>query len=253
MKKYTVKQLADLAGISVRTLHHYDQIGLLRPHKRSQTNYRYYGQLERLQLQQILFYRELDYPLEKIQEVLTDPKFDLSSSLTFQRKELEKKAERLKKLLNTVDKTLYNLNHKTMITDDELYAGFKSVEEGKALTKEAEERWGQDEVQKSHDRIKKMSPAQWKAIQDEGGALGQKFADLMGTHQADSEEVQRTVVLFHRHMENFYPVGDARLRGLGQLYVTDDRFRAFYDKFKLGLADFINKAIQIYCDRGMKV
>lgn len=253
MKKYTVKQLADLAGVSVRTLHHYDQIGLLRPHKRSKTNYRYYSQFEVLRLQQILFYRELEYPLVKIQKILDVPKFNLANSLKFQRQELKKKSERLKNLLNTVDKTLYNLTHKTMITDDELYAGFKSVEEGKALTKEAEERWGNDEVQKSMYKVKKMTPTQLKAIQDEAAAIGQKFADLMGTHKADFEEVQRTVVAFHRHLENFYPVVEERLRGLGQLYITDDRFRAHYDKYKLGLADYVNEAIQVYCDRGMKV
>lgn len=253
MKQYTIKKLADLAGVSVRTLHHYDQIGLLRPHKRSKTNYRYYGSFEVLRLQQILFYRELEFPLEKIKEIVDEPKFNLASSLKFQRKELEKRAERLKKLLDTVDKTLYNLNHKTMLTDDELYAGFKSPEEGKALTEEAKQRWGEDEVKKSHDLVKKMSPPQWKAVQEESTALAQKFADLMGTHKPDSEDVQRTVALFHKHMENFYPVVEERLRGLGQMYVTDDRFRAFYDKFKIGLADFINEAIQIYCDRGMKV
>lgn len=252
MKKYTVKQLADLAGVSVRTLHHYDQIGLLRPHKRSKTNYRYYGPYEVLRLQQILFYRELDYPLEKIEAVLDDPKFNLESSLKFQRKELEKRADRLKKLLNTVDQTLYHLTHNNMITDEELYSGFSSVEEGKALTKEAEARWG-DEVKKSHQRIQQMGKAKWKQVQEENGAIAQKFADLMDTHKPESPEVQQTVAMFHRHLENFYPVEEARLRGLGQLYITDDRFRATYDKIKKDLADFINEAIQIYCDRGMKV
>ena len=252
MNKYTVKQLADLAGVSVRTLHHYDQIGLLRPHKRSKTNYRYYGSLEALRLQQILFYRELDYPLEKIEALLYDPKFNLQSSLKFQRKELEKRAERLQTLLNTVDQTLYNLTHHRMITDEELYAGFNSVEEGKTLSKEAKERWG-DEVKKSHQRIQKMGPAKWKAIQEQGGAIYQKFADLMDTHKADTSEVQQTVAVFHKYLENFYPVEEARLRGLGQLYITDDRFRAFYDKIKKDLADFVNEAIQLYCDRGMKV
>ena len=253
MKAYTIKKLADLAGVTVRTLHHYDQIGLLRPHKRSKTNYRYYGSFERLRLQQILFYRELGYPLDKIQQMLDDPTFDLKASLEFQRNELKEKGHRIEKLLNTVDQTLYHLNRNTMISDEELYAGFSSVEEGKALTQEAKQRWGEDEVQKSQDRIKKMGPAKWKQIQEEQGAITQKFADLMGTHTPDSEEVQQTVAHFKNHLENFYPVDKARLRGLGQLYVTDERFRAFYDKFKVGLADFINEAIGAYCNRWSRI
>ena len=133
-----------------------------------------------------------------------------------------------------------------------MYARFSSVEEGKALTKEAEQRWG-DEVKKSHQRIQKMGKAKWKQVQEEGGAIAQKFADLMDSYAPESLEVQQTVAVFHRHLENFYPVGDARLRGLGQLYITDDRFRATYDKIKKNLADFINEAIQIYCDKGMKI
>lgn len=249
MQTYTIKKLADLAGVTVRTLHHYDQIGLLRPHKRSKTNYRYYGPFERLKLQQILFYRELDYSLDKIKQMLDDPAFDLKASLEFQRKELRQKGDHIQKLLSTVDQTLYHLNHNTMISDEELYAGFSSVEEGKALTEEAKKRWGEDEVQKSQDRIKKMGPAKWKQIQDEQTAITQKFADLMGSYPADSQEVQQTVAHFKKHLENFYPVDEARLRGLGQLYVTDDRFHAFYDKFKVGLADFINEAIGVYCDQ----
>lgn len=250
MKKYTIKALADLAGITVRTLHHYDQIALLRPHERSKTNgYRYYGPAEALRLQQILFYRELDYPLEQIQRLLDGPKFDLKASLEFQRAQLKKQAKRIKNLLHTVDQTLYQLNHHHMLKDDQLYAGFNSVEEGKALTEEAKQRWGTDEVQKSQDRVRQLSPEQWQKVKDEGDAITQKLADLMGRYPADSQEVQNAIELFHKHLENFYPVSLKRLSGLGKMYVEDERFRAFYDKYKKDLSDFIHEAIEVYCER----
>lgn len=134
MKIYTIKQLADLAGVSVRTLHYYDQIGLLRPHKRSESNYRYYSSFEALKLQQILFYRELDYSLEEVRTLLEDPHFNFEMSLTSHKKALKNKLTTIKTMLKTIDHTLYQLNHNNTITDDELYAGFKSNEEGLYLT-----------------------------------------------------------------------------------------------------------------------
>ncbi len=246
MNDYTPKQLAQMAGISVRTLHYYDEIGLLEPHKRSKANhYRHYSHYEALRLQQILFYRELDYSLEDIKAILNNPHFDFQKSLKFHQKALKNKIKQFQTMLKSIDQTLDQLTNNNMTNDEQLYAGFNSVEEGKALTQEAQARWG-DEVKASQKRIQKMGPQKWKQVQEEGHAITQKIADLMAQYKPGSPEVQKTIGFFHRHLENFYPVSKERLLGLGQLYVTDERFRVHYDKYKKGLADFLNQAIHIY-------
>ncbi len=246
MKKYTVKQLAKLSGTSVRTLHHYDEIRLLKPHKRSHAGYRVYGELELLKLQQILFFKELGYSLEEIRKILGDPGYDFTQSLMRQKTEMKAKAKRINTLLTTIDKTLNKLNQNTMLDDKELYEGLG--ENAKAYQKEAEEKWG-DEVKKTEDRIRKMGKDKWAEVQKEGDMITQKLADLMDL-EPRSPEVQEAISLWYKHLHHFYEVSEDRFRGLGQMYVQDDRFRAHYDKYRKGLADFINKAIQIFCDNG---
>src|SRR5262245_34738395 len=123
MEKYSVKKLARLAGVSVRTLHLYDQMGLLTPSVRTEARYRLYGQKELLRLQQILFYRELDLPLKEIGEILDDPAFDLAQALENHKVFLYEERERINKLIGTIDKTLDHLKNKTMLEVEELYDG----------------------------------------------------------------------------------------------------------------------------------
>ena len=121
---HTVRQLASLAGISVRTLHHYDHIGLLTPSARSAAGYRLYGTEDLLRLQQILLFRELDLPLEEIRRILDDPGFDPVRALAQHRRTLELRAERLARLLHTIDRTIARLTEVDMsLTDEELYEG----------------------------------------------------------------------------------------------------------------------------------
>jgi DNA-binding transcriptional MerR regulator len=137
MTKYSVKQLSELAGVSIRALHHYDKIGLLVPSYRSESNYRYYGREELFRLQQILFYKELGFPLKEITEIMNDPAFDLIKALEFHKKELHKKIERNHQLLTTIEKTISELNNssrihfenkKNTMTEKEIYAGFSEKE-----------------------------------------------------------------------------------------------------------------------------
>ena len=119
MTHYSVKQLSKLAGVSVRTLHHYDRIGLLKPAFRSDKGYRFYGRNELLQLQQILFFKELDFPLKEIREIINDPNFDLVSALEFHKKQLLLRSKRLDELLATIEKTiLINLKTKNEVMKD---------------------------------------------------------------------------------------------------------------------------------------
>lgn len=246
MSKYTVKQLSKLAGVSVRTLHHYDHIGLLKPAYRSEKGYRYYEKKQLLILQQILFYKELDFPLSKIQEILSAPDFDLIKALESHRTELKKRSARLNKLSSTVEKTILELkNKKTMLSDDEIYEGF-SKEEIKSMRHEVSERWGKEQLLETEERIKKLGKEGWHNLKKKGEEITRLLADLMEL-QPEHEKVQQAIQLHFRHMNNYYEVSKERYLGLGNMYVTDERFTAFYEKYRSGLAGFVNEAIKIFC------
>lgn len=142
---YTVKALARLAGVSVRTLHHYDSLGLLRPERRTAAGYRLYGPAQLLRLQQILFFKELEFPLPEIARLLAGPDFDPAAALREHRKALEERLGRLHRLLATLDRTLDHYSGGPMLNDAEIYAGFPP-ERREAVRKEARERYGKAAV-----------------------------------------------------------------------------------------------------------
>ena len=151
MKQYSVKQLAKLAGVSVRTLHLYDEKGLLKPFVRTEAKYRYYGEKELLKLQQILFYKELDFSLQDIGDIMNDPDFDVINALESHKTALKARQNRLSTLLQTIDKTIFHLlNKDKMLQHEDLYEGLPK-EKAEAYRAEAIERWGQDTVEKSEN------------------------------------------------------------------------------------------------------
>jgi DNA-binding transcriptional MerR regulator len=246
MNGLTVQELARKAGVSVRTLHHYDEIALLRPQGRSASGYRLYGPAQLLRLQQILFYRELDFPLETIGRLLDHPDFDPSSALRAHRPTLEARLGRLHRLLDTLDKTVAHYEENAMITEEELYAGFEP-EEAEALRREARERWGEERVEASERKVRGMTRAQWAAQQKESEAVNAALRAAMGRDVGDA--VVREAVARHRAwIENFWTPDAESYRGLGRLYAEDARFRAYYEKVAPGLADFLCRAIARYCE-----
>jgi DNA-binding transcriptional MerR regulator len=248
---YTVKQVARMAGVSVRTLHHYDQIGLLRPSSRTAAGYRLYGESDLLRLQQVLFFRELDFPLEEIRRILDHPAFDQVKALEDHRRMLQERARRLARLMTTIDRTIRRLQEENeMLTDAELYEGF-SEEQIERYRRETQERYDPKLVEESHRRVSKMSKAQWKAIREEGDAVTRRMAELM-EHAPGDEEVQQTIARHHAWIEQFYPASAEVYRGLGQLYVEHPEFRAFYDGYRTGLAAFMQAAMDCYCYQTLK-
>ena len=245
-KVYTVKQLSELAGVSVRTLHHYDQIGLLIPSARSETNYRFYNTDDLLRLQQILFYRELDFSLKEIREVLYAKNFDLIKSLRLQRKSLKQKLGRYETLITTIDKTINKLkNQEGMITDKEMYEGF-TPEEIERNRKEVREKWGAETLAQTEANIKSMGKQEWGEIKQEADEINLWLANVM--HKSpDDAEVQEIVELHFKHINRFYEVSKERYLGLSDLYVQDERFKANYDKVKNGLAEFLSKSMKAFC------
>jgi MerR family transcriptional regulator, thiopeptide resistance regulator len=251
VKTYTVHQVARMAQVSVRTLHYYDQIGLLRPQDRTDANYRLYAEDDLLQLQQILFYRELGVPLGQIGRILADPGFDRVQALHDHRARLEKEAERILTLLTTVDRTLLRLTEKkNMLTDEELYEGL-GKEKGERYEREAMEQYDPAVVAESNRRIRRMSKEQWNAVKKEGDDVNRQLAALMD-QDPGSPAVQAAVAWHHAWIENFFPAPAAVYRGLGDNYASNDEFRATFDGYRAGLADFLQKAMSIYADRSLK-
>ena len=246
-KTHTVSQLAQIAGVSVRTLHHYDHIGLLKPSARSEAGYRLYAEPDLLRLQQILFFRELDVPLEEIRAALADPHFDQVQALRQHRRLLQGRAERLTALLATIDKTIQRLTEADMgMTDEELYAGF-TKEQRERYQREAREKYDPALVAESERRVKKMSRAQWQAIGAEGEAVTAGLAALTDRAPGDAD-AQALIARHHAWIENFYPCSAEVYARLGQLYVQHPEFRAFYEKRHAGLADFMAAAMAYYAE-----
>ena len=248
MTAYTVSQLAKMAGVSVRTLHHYDHIDLLKPSSRTAAGYRLYEEQDLLRLQQILFFRELDLPLKDIRDILDDPEFDPVEALKNHRRLLQRQAERFIHLLKTIDKTIQRLTEDDMtMTDEELYEGF-TQEQIERYKREAREMYDPALVEESERRVKKMNRAQWKAIGAEGEAVTTGLAAL-ADREPDDAEVQKLIARHHAWIENFYPCSAEMYRGLGQLYVEHPEFRAFYEKYRPGLASFMSAAMNEYADQ----
>jgi len=248
VKAYTVSQVAKMAGVSVRALHHYDQIGLLKPSARTGAGYRLYGEPELLRLQQILFFKELDMPLNEVRQILDDPGFDQVAALEHHRQLLHRRMERLKRLLKTIDRTIDKLTEDDMtLTDEELYEGF-TTEQIERYKREAREMYGPAQVEESEQRVKKMSRAEWKAVGAEGEAVTTALAALADREPGDAE-VQALIARHHAWIENFYPCSAEIYRGLAQGYVEHPEFRAFYEKYRPGLADFMSAAMNHYADQ----
>jgi MerR family transcriptional regulator, thiopeptide resistance regulator len=241
---FTVKQLSKLAGVTPRTLHHYDDIGLLKPSRIGENGYRYYGEESLLKLQQILFYRELDMPLEEIKRIMGRRDFDLLGALQSHREALQKKAARLNQLLVTVDNTIQHLKGEKLMSQKGLFEGF-SEEEQEKYAQEAEQMYDPETVRESNRKWKSYSASEKEAILAEGKAIYFDLAAVMSKGAA-SAEVQSVVARWHKHMQYFWSPNDEQLLGLADLYNTDPRFRDNYEKVAPNLSGFMREAVKAY-------
>lgn len=242
---YTVKKLASIAGVSVRTLHYYDELGLLKPKSRSACGYRYYDEEAAVRLQQILFFRELDFGLEEIKKILARPDFDVIEALQSQRALLRKKSERIRELLATVDKTIKKLKGETDMTIKEYYQGFSDEQIEKYRT-EVRQRWGEDTLKNSEARVTRMGKEKFAALQAEGGVIFKTIADNM-KQGFDSPEIQVQIAKWRQWLENFSTYSDEAVEGLGQVYSQHPDFAQFFRKIHPELPEFLTKAIEYYC------
>ncbi len=248
MQRFTVKQLADLAGVSRRTLHHYDEIGLLKPADQGANRYRYYDDDALLRLQQILFFRELGLSLAEIQEILDQADFEVLHALQAHKSELQQRIIRLNRLIATIDKTILHVKGEKEMSKNEIFGGF-SEEQQAEYAKQARERWDPDLVNQSMKLWKSYSPEKKQQVLDEGQAVYVDILENMKAGKAPgSAEVQGCLVRWHQHMRYFYEPTWTILRGLGFGYANSPEFRATFKKMDPDLPDFLNEAIQIYTE-----
>ncbi|HTM67987.1 MAG TPA: MerR family transcriptional regulator [Candidatus Binatia bacterium] len=246
---YTVHQLAKLAGVSVRTLHHYDAIGLLTPARAEKNGYRLYGETELLRLQQVLFFRELDFPLAEVRRIIDRPDFDMRAALKDQRKLIELKKKRLDGLMDTIDRTVKRLDRNITMDDKDLYGDF-SRQEMDAYAEEAKQRWGHTEAwRQSQERYKKMTKADLARVKDEGDKLMKEIA-ARRTEDPASTAVQALIARHYAALRTWYEPNLKMYRGLADMYVADPRFAAYYEKYAPGLAQFMRDAMHAFCDAG---
>lgn len=245
---YTVKAVAEMASVSIRALHHYDHIGLLRPAAVSPAGYRLYAEADLERLQQVLFFRELGFGLGEIKMIMSSPRYDRSAALREHRRLLLEKRQRLDKLIRSVERTIESMEGGNTVSNREMFEGFdqKQID---AWTDEARERWGPENVDESLRRTAHYQKSDWEALYAEMGDLTSKIADGMDRGAADPA-VQAQVGRWHRLIdERFYECPLEVFRGLGDLYVTDPRFTATYEKVRPGLAAFMREAMHLYADR----
>jgi DNA-binding transcriptional MerR regulator len=245
---YTVKAVADMASVSVRTLHHYDHIGLLKPTSTSPAGYRLYADTDLGRLQQVLFFRELGFGLQEIKAIVDSPSFDRREALRAHRRFLIEEQKRFGRLVDLVDRTIDTLERGTSMSDRERFAGFDEAKH-EEYREEARQRWGQTEAyQESERRTARYSKADWDVIKAESEEITRVIAALSERDPADPE-VQRWIARHHGQInQRFYTCPPEIYRGLGDMYVDDPRFTAVYDSVKPGLARFMRDAMHVYAD-----
>ena len=254
MKLYTVKALARLSGVSVRALHHYDQIGLLKPACVGENGYRYYGREEMLRLQQILFHRELEFPLEAIAEVLARPDFDRLEALRRHRTKLAAQAARYRRLLKTLDTTLAALEGEADMDDNELYQGF-SPEKQAEYEAWLVDRYGDGMRQPIADaktRMKDWSKADRQAFMAEVETLERDLGQALANGlPADSEGVRALLRRHHAWVGrswNAPPTAQA-YAGLADLYLEHPDFRARYEAVRPGLSEYLAEGMKRFAEK----
>ena len=247
---YKINEVSKLIVVSIRMLHHYDKIRLLEPSKRTDSNYRMYNDDDIAILYQILLFKELEFPLQEIKQILDDKDFNRKEALKAQRNLIFKKKQRLERILESIDDTIENLGGETMSKDNFKAFGYEEVKKHQEKYKEeTEKRYGNSDAYKeSQEKTSKYSKNDWENIMEEASGIYEELAKLRDKDSSD-KLVQDLVEQWRNHIStNFYNCTIEIFRGLALMYVADERFTKNIDKYGEGLAQFMSDAMNIYCD-----
>ena len=241
-----ISEVAKLSGVTVRTLHYYDEIGLLKPSKTTEAGYRMYSIEDLEKLQQILFFRELDFPLNGIKEIMINPKYDKIEALNKHKELLIEKRKRIDGLVTLIDKTIKGDNNMSFKEFDN-----SKIEENKRkYSEEVKKRWGNTDAYKEYEKkTTSYDKNSWNTINEEMAKILKEFADNRDK-DVNSDIVQSLVEKWRGYITlNFYNCTKEILSCLGLMYIGDERFKENIDKYGEGTSEFMAKAIEIYCSK----
>lgn len=245
------KEVAKLTGISVRTLHHYDAIGLLCPNRNKENGYRNYSEEDMERLQQILFFKECGFPLDKIRKLLNSTSFKKEEAFQVQKKYLLYEKKRIETMLDTLEKSMKSMKGEITMSLNEKFGGFDM--NNNPYEEEARRLWGDEVIDKSNAHISSMDEREKEGI---AKGMDDLFKELSTIRRKDpdSDTAQKAMEKMYQHfIKNFaYQYTPEAFAGLGQLYITDKRFTENIDKYGQGLSEFLAKAMKIYGDRQIK-
>lgn len=249
--EYTIQKLAHLAGISTRTLRYYDQIGLLSPARTNEGGYRIYGTKEVDVLQQILFYKEMGLELAQVKEAIQDAEFDSLAALHSHLEKLIEKRRQIDLLIENVKKTIGKEEGKNKMSDREKFEGFKKelVEKNEQkYGKEVREKYGDEVVDQSNAKMMGLTEEQYTHMQELGEKINLLLEEAVKNHEYVEDEIGEQVALLHKEWLSYtWPTYYTQAhRGLVQMYVLDERFKAYYDKNVEGCAEFLKQAVEYH-------
>ncbi|MGY3189596.1 MerR family transcriptional regulator [Lysinibacillus sp. TE18511] len=246
--EYTIQELAQLSGVSTRTLRYYDEIGLLKPARTNEAGYRFYGQFEVDMLQQILFYRALDMKLATIQEIIQAPDFQHTEALKTHSTALLQRKEQLEKILQTVEKTIQSIEEEQPMTNEEKFNGFKDklIEENeKQYGQEIRSKYGNKTVDASNAKFRNMTEEQYEAMQQLEQQLFDRLKEAMEIGDTKNDVAMEVAELHKRWLSfSWSQYSKEAHAGIAQMYIADERFTAYYDeRVSPGATTFLHDAI----------
>jgi DNA-binding transcriptional MerR regulator len=248
---YTVNKLARISGVSARTLRFYDEISLLKPAFYGDNQYRYYEEEQLLMLQQILFFRELGFPLSDIQRILSSDDFDKIESLKTHKSILQSSLERTETLIKTIDKTISHIRGKLIMRDAEMYDGFDPKKQ------QEHEKYmldlgiiSQKQIDDSWNKVSHWKKTNWEQFKNDGEQLNQDLTKAIKHGlKPESEETQILIQRHYAWVNNFWTPTKETYIGLGKMYLDHPDYRSFYNKYHPDLVEYLVSAMNIFAER----
>lgn len=232
--EYTIKKLAEFAGVSTRTLRYYDEIGLLKPVRLSSSGYRIYGEREVDLLQQILFYRSLDMSLEEIEHIIKSPHFDMEKALENHYEKLILKRQEINGLIKAVEKTLAHHKGECKMSNKEKFEAFKKaqvVENQNKYGEEIKEKYGEECVKASEAKFMKLSEEDFRTMQEAEKEMFEALNEVLATGDLESQAAKKVYEKHKKWLSFTWPKYSPEAhKGLGEMYVADERFAKYYNE-----------------------
>lgn len=252
--KYSIRQLSELTGVSARTLRYYDQIDLLRPSETNEAGYRYYGEDELAILQQILFYRERGFGLKQIQKIIYQDDFDIMGALQEHLLELERQRTYVDSLIQTVSQTIQSMKGEYKMSDKEKFQAFKEKvvrENEEKHGREIREKYGDEEMEAANRRVLSMSEEEYERFQNLGAEIKAKLQEAVLNKEKPESESGRRIVALHKEWlgKTWKEYKREAHIAIGNMYISDERFKSYYNRETAGCAEFLEAAIRCWVDQ----